>query len=193
LDVGCGDGELLAKLRQDKRIEGQGIELRQDLVLGGVCRKVSIIQYDIERGLAHYADKSFDYVIMSQTVQTVQNPERVLKELLRVGRKVIVSFPNFGHWRCRVQLLLSGRAPVTRQLPFGWYDTPNIHCLSLKDFDEFCRKLGATIEKRIPLVKTSASPVRVAPNLLAEQVIYVTSKDEPGRKEMQESNSKGQN
>jgi methionine biosynthesis protein MetW len=177
LDVGCGDGELLAKLRQDKRIEGQGIELRQDLVLGGVCRKVSIIQYDIERGLTHYADKSFDYVIMSQTVQTVQNPERVLKELLRVGRKVIVSFPNFGHWRCRMQLLLSGRAPVTRQLPFGWYDTPNIHCLSLKDFDAFCRKLGATIEKRIPLVKTSADPIRIAPNLRAEQVIYMTSKD----------------
>ncbi|UCD49126.1 MAG: homoserine O-acetyltransferase [Phycisphaerales bacterium] len=177
LDVGCGDGELLANLRRDKHIEGRGIELQQDLVLGCVCRKLSIIQYDIERGLSSYADKSFDYVIMSQTVQTIKHPERVLKELLRVGRKVIVSFPNFGHWRCRVQLLLSGRAPVTRQLPFGWYDTPNIHCLSLKDFDAFCRKLGATVERRIPLVKTSTNPVRVAPNLRAEQVIYMTSKD----------------
>ncbi len=177
LDVGCGDGELLAKLREDKRIDGRGIELQQDLVLSSVCRKLSIIQYDIERGLSRYADKSFDYVIMSQTVQTIKNPERVLKELLRVGRKVIVSFPNFAYWRCRMQLLLSGKAPVTRQLPFGWHDTPNIHCLSLKDFDEFCAKLGATVERRIPLGKTKASPVRLAPNLLAEQVIYVTSKD----------------
>jgi homoserine O-acetyltransferase/O-succinyltransferase len=177
LDVGCGDGELLAKLREDKRIDGRGIELQQDLVLGGVCRRLSITQYDIERGLGSYADKSFDYVIMSQTVQTVKNPKKVLKELLRVGRKVIVSFPNFGHWRCRFQLLLSGKAPVTPQLPFGWHNTPNIHCLSLKDFDDFCKELGATIERRIPLAKTSASPVRLAPNLLAEQVIYVTSKD----------------
>jgi len=177
LDVGCGDGELLAKLREDKRIDGKGIELQQDLVLSSVCRKVSIIQYDIERGLGHYADKSFDYVIMSQTVQTIKNPEKVLKELLRVGRKVIVSFPNFAHWRCRMQLLLSGKSPMTRQLPFRWYNTPNIHCLSLKDFDEMCHRLGVRIEKRIPLAKTSASPVRVAPNLLAEQVIYVTSKD----------------
>lgn len=177
LDVGCGDGELLAKLREDKRIDGRGIEVQQDLVLGCVCRKVSIIQYDIERGLGRYADKSFDYVVMSQTVQTIKNPEKVLKELLRVGRKVIVSFPNFAHWRCRMQLLLSGKSPMTRQLPFRWYNTPNIHCLSLKDFDEMCHRLGVRIEKRIPLVGTSASPVRVAPNLLAEQVIYVTSKD----------------
>jgi len=177
LDVGCGDGELLAKLREDKRIDGRGIELQQDLVLGGVCRKLSIIQYDVERGLGSYADKSFDYVIMSQTVQTVKNPEKVLKELLRVGRKVIVSFPNFAYWRCRMQLLLSGKSPMTRQLPFRWYNSPNIHFLSLRDFDEMCERLGVRIEERIPLVKTSASPVRVAPNLLAEQVIYVTSKD----------------
>jgi len=177
LDVGCGDGELLARLRQDKHIDGRGIELQQDLVLGGVCRQVSIIQYDIERGLSSYADKRFDYVIMSQTVQTVKNPEKVLKELLRVGRKVVVSFPNFAHWRCRMQLLLSGKSPMTRQLPFRWYNSPNIHFLSLRDFDEMCERLGIRIEKRIPLVKTSASPVRVAPNLFAEQVIYVTSKD----------------
>ena len=177
LDVGCGDGELLARLREDKRIDGRGIELQQDLVLGCVCRKLSIIQYDIERGLGSYADGSFDYVIMSQTVQTIKNPEKVLKELLRVGRKVIVSFPNFAHWRCRMQLLFSGKAPMTRQLPFRWYNSPNIHFLSLRDFDEMCKRLGARIEKRISLVKTSASPVRVAPNLLAEQAIYVTSKD----------------
>jgi homoserine O-acetyltransferase len=175
LDVGCGDGELLARLRQDKHIDGKGIELEQNLVLGSICRRLSIIQRDIERGLDSCADKSFEYVILSQTVQTIKDPERVFRELLRVGRRVIVSFPNFAHWRCRLQLLLSGRAPVTRQLPFDWHDTPNIHCLSLKDFDAFCAKLGVTVEKRVPLVKTRRSPV--APNLLAEQAIYVARKD----------------
>ncbi len=176
LDVGCGDGELLAKLTADKKIKGKGVELDQELVLDCVRRGIAIIQHDIDRELGSYADKSFDYVILSQTVQTIKDPERVFKELLRVGRKVIVSFPNFAHWRCRLQLLLWGRAPVTRQLPFRWYNTPNIHCLSLKDFEEFCRKLGVTIEQRIPLVKTSPGPVRLAPNLFAEQAIYVTSK-----------------
>ena len=177
LDVGCGDGELLTRLRRDQHIDGKGIELQQDLVLGSICRRLSIIQRDIERGLGSCADKSFDYVILSQTVQTIKDPERVFRELLRVGRRVIVSFPNFAHWRCRLQLLLSGRAPVTRQLPFGWHDTPNIHCLSLKDFDRFCAKLGVTVEKRVPLVKTRPSPVRFAPNLFAEQAIYVARKD----------------
>ncbi|MBN1359290.1 MAG: homoserine O-acetyltransferase [Sedimentisphaerales bacterium] len=177
LDVGCGDGELLAGLRHDKRIDGRGIEREQELVLGCVCKRLSIIQYDIERGLGSYADKSFDYAILSQTVQTIRDPERVLRELLRVGRKVIVSFPNFAHWRSRVQLLCRGKVPVTRQLPFGWHDTPNIHCLSLKDFDEFCGHLGATIERRVPLVKTRPSPVRLWPNLLAEQAVYVIRKD----------------
>jgi len=177
LDVGCGDGELLTRLRRDKRVEGRGIELQQDHVLGCVCRKLPIVQYDIERGLRSYADKSFDYVILSQTVQTVKDPEEVLRELLRVGRQVIVSFPNFAHWRCRVQLLFSGKVPRTTQLPFRWHNSPNIHCLSLRDFDDFCRKLGATIERRIPLVKTSLSPVRFKPNWFAEQAVYVTSKD----------------
>lgn len=176
LDVGCGDGDLLARLTADRKIEGKGIELDQDLVVGCVGRGIAIIQRDIERGLGRYTDKGFDYVILSQTVQTIKDPERVFNELLRVGRRVIVSFPNFGHWRCRLQLLLTGRAPVTRQLPFRWYNTPNIHSLSLRDFEEFCAKLGVTIEKRIPLVKTSPSPVRFGPNLFAEQVIYVTSK-----------------
>lgn len=177
LDIGCGDGELLAKLTEDKNIKGEGIELDQDLVLTCVDRGLSIIQYDIEHGLENYADKSYDYVILSQTVQTIKNTENVLTELLRVGKKVIVSFPNFAHWRCRTQLFLTGKAPVTKQLPFDWHNTPNIHCLSLKDFDEFCNRLGVRIEKKIPLIKTRISPVKFAPNLFAEQVIYVTSKE----------------
>jgi homoserine O-acetyltransferase len=177
LDIGCGDGELLAKLTEDKNIKGEGIELDQELVLACVGRGLSIIQHDIEHGLENYADKSYDYVILSQTVQTIKNTEYVLNELLRVGKRVIVSFPNFAHWRCRKQLFLAGKAPVTKQLPFEWHNSPNIHCLSLRDFDEFCRKLGVSIEKKIPLIKTSISPVKFAPNIFAEQVIYLTSKE----------------
>ncbi len=177
LDVGCGDGELLARLRQDKHVDGKGVELRQDHVLACVCKRLSIIQYDIERELDSYSDKSFDYVILSQTVQTIKDPKKVLEEALRVGRRVIVSFPNFAHWRCRIQLLLTGRSPVTPQLPFRWHNSPNIHFLSLSDFDDLCRESGIKIERRIPLVETSVSPVRFAPNLLAEQVIYVASKE----------------
>ena len=176
LDIGCGDGELLANLAADKNIKSEGIELDQDHVLACVDRGLSIVQHDVEQGLENYTDKSYDYVILSQTVQTVKYPEKVFAELLRVGRKVIVSFPNFAHWRCRVQLFFHGRAPITKQLPFDWHNSPNIHCLSLRDFDRFCRKLGVRVEKKIPLIKTRLSPVRFAPNLFAEQVIYVTSK-----------------
>ncbi len=177
LDIGCGDGELLANLTADKNIKGEGIELEQDLVLACVNRGISIIQHDVERGLHNYADKSYDYVVLSQTLQTVKNPEKVFTEMLRVGRKVIVSFPNFAHWRCRTQLFFGGKAPVTKQLPFEWHNSPNIHFLSLKDFDRFCKKLAVKIERKIPLIKTSLSPVKLAPNLFAEQVIYITSRE----------------
>jgi methionine biosynthesis protein MetW len=177
LDVGCGDGELLANLVRDKNIKGEGIELDQELVLDCICRRLPIIQQDIEQGLRYQGDKSFDYVILSQTLQTLENPEKVFKELLRTGRKVIVSFPNFAYWRSRAQLSLLGKAPVTRQLPFDWHDSPNIHFLSLKDFDTFCEKLGVKVERRIPLAKTHRRAVKFMPNLFAEQAIYVTSKD----------------
>ena len=177
LDVGCGRGELLANLIHDKNIKGEGIELEQNLVLDCICQGLPVIQQDIEAGLHYYGDKSFDYVLLSQTVQTIKNPDKVFKELLRIGKKVIVSFPNFAHWRCRAQLLLRGKAPVTPQLPFEWHNSPNIHCLSLKDFDDFCEKLGVKVEKRIPLAKSRLSPVKFWPNLFAEQAVYVTSKD----------------
>ncbi len=177
LDIGCGDGQLLANLTADKNIKGEGVELVQDLVLTCINRGLSSIQHDVEQGLDNYADKSYDYVILSQTVQTLKNPEKVFTELLRVGSKVIVSFPNFAHWRCRAQLFFLGKAPVTKQLPFDWHNSPNIHFLSLKDFDRFCKKLGAEVEEKIPLIKTRLSPVRFAPNLFAEQVIYLISKE----------------
>ena len=175
LDVGSGDGELLLKLIEDKSIAGQGIELDQKLVIQSIDNGLSIIHRDIERGLSQYDDSSFDYVILSQTVQTLKGPEEVLKELLRVGRKVIVSFPNFAHWRCRLQLMFRGRAPVTKQLPFGWHNSPNIHFLSLKDFERFCDDLGIRIEKKVALGKSSIRPVGICANIFATQAIYVTS------------------
>jgi len=178
LDVGCGDGQLLANLIRDKNIKGEGIELEENLVLACVRRGLAIIQHDIERGLENYGDKSFDYVILSQTVQTVKRPEKVFKELLRVGKKVIVSFPNFAHWRCRGQLLFTGRAPVTKQLPYQWHNSPNIHFLSLRDFEDFCRQLDVKIERKLPLTKNCLTPVKLAANLFAKQVIYVTSKEQ---------------
>jgi homoserine O-acetyltransferase len=174
LDVGCGGGELLANLIRDKKIRGEGIELDQNLVLDCVCRGIPVIQQDVEQGLGYYGDKSFDYVILSQTVQTLKKPEKVFLELLRVGRKVIVSFPNFAHWRCRLQMSLLGKAPLTAQLPFEWYNSPNLHFFTIKDFDGFCAKLGVTIEKKIALSKR---PVKLAPNLFAEQAVYVTSRN----------------
>jgi len=177
LDIGCGDGKLLARLTADKGIKGKGIDLDQQQVLSGINLGLSIIQYDAEMGLSSYADKSFDYVILSQTLQTLKKPDKVLLDLMRIGKKVIISFPNFGYWKCRWQLTLSGKTPITKTLPFWWYNTPNMRVLTLKDFDNFCKKLGVRIERRIPLIKNKLSPVKFAPNLLAEQAVYVTSKD----------------
>ncbi|MEN6383801.1 MAG: homoserine O-acetyltransferase [Phycisphaerales bacterium] len=176
LDVGCGDGMLLLNLQQYKNIDAEGIEVDQELVLQCANTGLDIIHMDIERGLEHYPDKSFDYAILSQTLQTLKNPHIVFKELLRVAEKVIVSFPNFAYWKCRVGLFFGGRAPRTKQLPFKWYDTPNVHFMSLKDFDEFCEEIGARIEARIPLIGNRLSPVKFAPNIFAEQAIYLTSK-----------------
>jgi homoserine O-acetyltransferase/O-succinyltransferase len=177
LDIGSGDGELLSRLIDGKNIVGEGIELDQDLIVHSIEQGLSAIQRDIERGLSLYKDKSFDYAILSQTLQTVKSPDKVLAELNRVAKKVIVSFPNFANYKCRLQLLFKGKAPLTKQLPFGWYDSPNIHCLSLKDFDRFCRDLGIEVEKKIPLTKSSLVPVKILPNFFAEQAVYLTSKD----------------
>ncbi|MCE5184835.1 MAG: homoserine O-acetyltransferase [Planctomycetaceae bacterium] len=179
LDLGCGDGELLVRLMQDKKIAGQGVELDEELVIRCIQRGLSVIHRDIERGLEMFPDGTFDYAILSQTIQTLRDPQKVLEELHRVARKVIVSFPNFAHWRCRMQLMFSGMAPQTRQLPFRWYNSPNIHFLSLQDFDGFCRDLGITIERKLPLGKRTAKPIRLWPNLTASQAIYVTSRKTP--------------
>ncbi|HDS05581.1 MAG TPA: methionine biosynthesis protein MetW, partial [Deltaproteobacteria bacterium] len=176
IDLGCGDGQLLVRLIGDKGVIAQGVELDQDLVIRCVQRGLPVLHRDIERGLEEYPNDSFDFAILSQTMQTLRDPEKVIRELVRVARKVIVSFPNFAHWPCRLQLLFQGCAPQTRQLPFRWHNSPNIHFLSLKDFDRFCRETDIQILARIPLGKYVAGPVRIWPNLFAAQAVYVISR-----------------
>src|SRR4030042_3386468 len=146
LDLGCGDGELLSLLINEKQVRAQGIELSEAAIHRCVAQGLSVFQEDIDTGLSAYADKSFDYVILNQTFQQVEKPDLALKEALRVGRKTIVGFPNFVHASARLQIFFRGRVPVTNALPYEWYDTPNLHFLSIADFIEYCRKRNVHIE-----------------------------------------------
>ncbi len=151
LDVGCGDGSLLDFLQTDKQVDGRGMELSQRGVNQCVSRGLSVIQGDADRDLVFYPDKGFDYVILSQTLQATYNPKLVLDHLLRIGERAIVSFPNFGHWRVRTSLFLKGRMPVTKDLPYSWYDTPNIHFCTIRDFVNLCDEVGAKVESATAL------------------------------------------
>ena len=147
LDVGCGDGELLALLAETRGVDARGIELSREGVAGCVARGLSVIQGDADTDLADYPDDSFDYVILSQTIQATRNPRLVLEQMLRIGRRAIVSFPNFGHWRMRSQVFFLGRMPVTEALPYSWWDTPNIHFCTIRDFVVLCDTIGAVKER----------------------------------------------
>lgn len=171
LDIGCGDGELLCKLTARKNVQAVGLEVAQGSVVSCIRRGISVIQADIDKGLSTLPDQSFDYVILSMTLQVIRKPDLALKEMLRVGKKCIVSFPNFGHWRVRWMTFFEGRAPVTRNLPYAWYQTPNRHVLAIDDFRQLCRDLDARIEREIPLY--SEGVARFWPNLLAEEALYV--------------------
>ena len=151
LDVGCGDGELLELLQTEKQVDGRGVEISRRGVNECVARGLSVIQGDADTDLVFYPDKGFDYVILSQTLQATHNPKAVLEHLLRIGDRAIVSFPNFGHWRMRLALLLRGRMPVTRELPYSWYDTPNIHFCTIRDFVTLCGEIGAKVESATAL------------------------------------------
>lgn len=148
LDVGCGDGALLASLRDAKRVDARGMEIDPELVAAGVARGLSVVQGDAERDLADYPDGAFDYTVLGQTLQTAQRPDLLLGELLRVGRTAFVSFPNFAHWRTRAALLWGGRMPVTRALPVSWYETRNIHHVTVADFEALARDLDIAIRRR---------------------------------------------
>ena len=148
LDVGCGDGALLASLRDDKRVDARGMEIDAALVAECVARGLSVVQGDAERDLADYPDGAFDYAVLGQTLQTAQRPDLLLGELLRVGRTAFVSFPNFAHWRTRAALLWGGRMPVTRALPVSWYETRNIHHVTVADFEALAGTMGIAVRRR---------------------------------------------
>jgi len=176
LDIGCGDGALLGRLIATKNVQGMGLELSQGSVVTCIRRGVSVIQADIDKGLSALPDQSFDYVILSMTLQVIKKPDLALREMLRVGKKCIVSFPNFGHWRVRWMTFFEGRAPVTRNLPYAWYQTPNRHVLAIDDFRQLCNDLNAQIEREIPLY--AEGEAKFWPNLFAEEALYVISSGE---------------
>jgi methionine biosynthesis protein MetW len=169
LDLGCGDGTLLAHLRDSHRCTGYGIEIDDASVLACVRADVSVVQADLESGLRMFADAMFDTVVLSQTLQAMHNVESVLREMVRVGRRGIVSFPNFGHWR-HAASLLGGRMPVTPDIPYQWYDTPNIHLCTPKDFELLAARLGLRITDRTLLAR--GQPVTWLENLRATVAIY---------------------
>jgi methionine biosynthesis protein MetW len=173
LDLGCGDGELLTRLIQEKQVRAQGIELSEQAIHQCVARGVSVFQEDIDAGLAEYSDKSFDYVILNQTFQQVKKPDFVLHEALRVGKQSIVGFPNFVHFRARFQIFFHGKVPVTSSLPFEWYDTPNLHFLGIADFREYCKKRQIRIEQAEYVA--GKRRVRFLPNLFADIGLFLLS------------------
>ena len=151
LDIGCGDGMLMEQLEKNLNATTHGIELDRDLASKAIAKGFNVIHGDAELDLSQYSNNSFDYVILSQTLQAMMKPKEILSELLRIGSKAIVSFPNFGHWKIRFQLLVSGRMPVTESLPYTWYDTPNIHFFTIKDFLKLCSDMNIIVEKSIGL------------------------------------------
>jgi methionine biosynthesis protein MetW len=179
LDLGCGEGHLLKSLKDTKQVIGTGIEQNEAKAAVCIQKGLSVLQGDINREVLDYEDKAFDVVILSQTLQQVYQPDALLRSILRVGQKAIVSFPIFSHWVSRLQLLLTGYAPVTRQLPYQWYDTPNIRVITLKDFRKFSRDVGFHIVKELAINTDAHNEngriVKIFPNLLATYGIFMIS------------------
>lgn len=177
LDVGSGDGTLLSLLEERKQVDGRGMELRQSGVNRCVAKGLSVIQGDADKDLFDYPDEAFDYAILSQTLQATHQPRVVLEQLLRIGQRAIVSLPNFAHWKFRTQLLLKGRMPVTKNMPYQWYDTPNIHFCTIKDFRALCNEMGVTIETSYSLNSYGYKLPYAVPwflqNLIGEQAVFL--------------------
>lgn len=178
LDLGCGDGSLLAHLRDERGCTVRGVEVDHADIAAAISQGLSVVENDLDEGLSGYRDNTFDIVVLSQTLQVVRRPAFVLREMLRVGEKSIVSFPNFGYWRIRGYLASRGRMPVSRSIPYSWYDTPNIHHTTLKDFRDFVDANGGRIEQEIPLLtgnwhRPDIRRVGFVPNLFADTAVAV--------------------
>jgi len=181
LDVGCSDGQLLEHLVTQKNVRGRGLEISPSGVNQCVARGLSVVQGDAEEDLGYYPDNAFDFVILSQTLQATHHPDQIVKDLLRLGKRAIVSFPNFGHWRVRSYLFFKGRMPVNNTLPYEWYNSPNMHFCTIKDFIFMCEDMGVTIERSIALdADGQAHRIRTNlffANLLGEQAVFLLRKD----------------
>jgi methionine biosynthesis protein MetW len=180
LDLGCGEGELLYFLKKDKQIEGTGIERVESKVARCIEKGLPVIQGDINEEIMDYQDNTFDYVILSQTLQQVYEPSKLIQALLRIGKRGIVSFPNFSHWRVRLQLFVTGYAPITKQLPYEWYDTPNIRVITIKDFRKFSKEVGSKIIKEVAIntqdQDRSGRVITFIPTLFATYGIFLIGK-----------------
>ena len=179
LDIGCGEGDLIQQLEKNLTAKVHGIEKSGELALKGIAKGLNVTHGDAEKDLLQYSNLSFDYVILSQTLQAMIEPKKILKELLRIGSKAIVSFPNFGHWKIRLQLLFNGKMPITEGLPYSWYDTPNIHFFTLKDFQNLCNEMNIVIENCIGLTnkgKQFAINGSLLPaNIITNEAIFLLS------------------
>ena len=169
LDLGCGDGSLLRYLKETRAVKGYGVEINDLDIVSCIVNGVNVIQNDLESGLSDFEDDSFDFVMLSQTLQATRHTEALIREMLRVGREGIVSFPNFGYWKSRLDVLL-GHMPVSRELPYQWYDTPNVHLCTLRDFEMFCARQRVTILER--RVMSGEREVSLLPNLLGSTAVY---------------------
>ena len=178
LDLGCGKGDLLLKLKNDKHVNGTGIENNEERVAKCIEKGLTVLQGDVNEEVLDYPDHAFDYVILSQTLQQVYEPADLIQSILRIGKKCVVSFPNFSHWLVRWQLLMSGYAPVTRQLPYEWYNTPNIRVITLKDFRKFSKTVGFRIlkEAAISIQNRKGRTVQLLQNLRATYGIFLIGK-----------------
>ena len=179
LDIGCGEGDLIQQLERNLDARVHGIEKSQKLAQKGIAKGLNITQGNAEKDLLQYANQSFDYVVLSQTLQAMVQPKKILIELLRIGSKAIVSFPNFGHWKIRLQLLFNGKMPITTGLPYSWYDTPNIHFFTLNDFENLCKEMNIIIENSIGLTdkgkQFTINDSLLPANIITNEAIFLLS------------------
>ena len=174
LDLGCGDGEFLKNLQEERQVRGIGLEIDEANITTSIGKGLNIIEQNVDAGLGNFPDQSFDTVVMAHAIQAVHYPDRVLEEMLRIGRQGIVTFPNFAHWRCRLYLGTRGRMPVSKFMPYSWYDTPNIHFCTVRDFEALCEERGIRILSRDMVGVSECEPrlARAWPNLFATTAIY---------------------